>query len=374
MIINMEIKSKQLLLVVIGQLKVIADTTPFPTKEAVNAAKEAMIEMNKHRNLMSKECKRVDLWIDHPDKKKIEVYNYNITDWSIKGCDFIVFPQLLGKLKELGIIIEFYPRNVENGFPNPKFHIVLPKNFDVVCDIFNQKIFNDYSAEELRLFLSVVKVIKRKICKYSPYIFYIPYINFPDDIPRGKIDEIIDVLRHDFQIIYHNSTIGGMVNEQQVELRLYEDQVRILTLLYDSLNEAIMTISKKKIKADNTDSSKHKGLSYNPETGFGTFSETEFKLKQGSEYKNLFDVAYKNKGKMVNKDTVVRILEIDNKKKGADIAKVFETLGDRKSRKTDSRDVAITLKINDVVKTIRSKTGLKKKQFVQNSGTVTLDV
>ena len=116
-------------------------------------------------------------------------------------------------------------------------------------------------------------------------------------------------------------------------------------------------------------------LLYNLETGMGYFEDKEFKFRDGTIEFKLFNEAYQNYGKKVKREKVIEILNISKEEKNNDPSKVFsafsEYSGSRPKKRT-TREVTITESLNNVVKKIRTKTGLSPKQFVNNLGNITL--
>lgn len=111
---------------------------------------------------------------------------------------------------------------------------------------------------------------------------------------------------------------------------------------------------------------------FNPETGLGSNKKKEFRFGMDGDEYALFAATFKVRGKKVVKEDVNKILKI-SLVGGPDLAKVFSSLSDVKRRKTNE-EVNTTNKINDVVKNIRSKTGLTPKEFVNNNGNITLTI
>lgn len=118
-------------------------------------------------------------------------------------------------------------------------------------------------------------------------------------------------------------------------------------------------------------------FSYNPETGDGQYQDNKFRLTDNTEYRSLFDSCYAVRGKKLPKSEVVKILGFQTSESNndeVDLSEILSAIGDNKSRRKSISKVEITNKINLVVKTIRSKTGLKTGEFVNNSGNITLNI
>lgn len=112
---------------------------------------------------------------------------------------------------------------------------------------------------------------------------------------------------------------------------------------------------------------------YDINTGDGKFKDKEFRLKEETPYRKIFDACYLIKGEKLEKQQVVKILG-SNDKKDEDLGKILSALGDDVARKKSVSDVKITADINKAVITIRNKTGLNTKQLVNNGGNIILNV
>lgn len=116
-------------------------------------------------------------------------------------------------------------------------------------------------------------------------------------------------------------------------------------------------------------------FTYNTHTGDGNFKNKEFRLKEGTDYRKIFDAAFAEKGKKLPREKIIQILELVTEDQDANmLLRTLSSFGDSKPRKTSTADVRITSIINNEVKTIRSKTGLNNKEFVCNGGSITLNI
>jgi len=115
-------------------------------------------------------------------------------------------------------------------------------------------------------------------------------------------------------------------------------------------------------------------FNYNPETGDGLLKGKKFRLSDGVDYKKLFDATFLVKKKKLPREEVIKILCLEKQLGNVNTAAIFSALGDDKTRRKSTNEVAITNKINEVVKKVRSKTGLNTQEFVNNKGNITLNV
>lgn len=116
-------------------------------------------------------------------------------------------------------------------------------------------------------------------------------------------------------------------------------------------------------------------FSYNINTGDGQFKGKDFRLKEATNYRKIFDTAFIERGKKITKEKIIEILGLTiNDEDSTTLMNVLGAFGDSKPRKKSFTDVAITATINEEVKTIRNKTGLNNKQFVNNGGNLILNI
>ena len=116
-------------------------------------------------------------------------------------------------------------------------------------------------------------------------------------------------------------------------------------------------------------------FSYNPETGDGQFGSKSFRMTDGVNYKKIFDACFAIRGKKLERQEIIKILGMANStNEKIDLANVLEAIEGEGRRKKSGSEVTITNTINDIVKDIRNKTGLNTKEFVQNSGNITLNI
>ena len=111
---------------------------------------------------------------------------------------------------------------------------------------------------------------------------------------------------------------------------------------------------------------------YNPNTGDGQLRGKEFRLKDGTDYRKLFDACYAIKGEKLEKQKVIEILGLKDNNVG--IEKIFSALGDSKTRRKPNTEVLITRAITDIAKKIRDKTGLNTQELVNNGGNIILNI
>jgi hypothetical protein len=97
-------------------------------------------------------------------------------------------------------------------------------------------------------------------------------------------------------------------------------------------------------------------IEYNTQTGMGRVNNKKFKFKDGTSEYRLFSLLYENIGKKVGRYEVLLATQFYEDGENQDIA----------------RKAAETTNINDVMKTMREKTGLTPDELVNNNGNITL--
>lgn len=115
---------------------------------------------------------------------------------------------------------------------------------------------------------------------------------------------------------------------------------------------------------------------YNPETGDGRSLKQEFRLRENTNCKRLFDAVFAVRGHKLPQEKVKEILNLNTiPKTEIDSVKLLSAFGDReKAHRKTAKEIATTNQINKAVKEIREKTGLNTKELVNNTGNVTLTI
>lgn len=114
---------------------------------------------------------------------------------------------------------------------------------------------------------------------------------------------------------------------------------------------------------------------YNLNTGDGKFKSNKFRLTEKTTYRKIFDAAFTIRGEKVERQKVLNILGLEDvKPNDPDTGLLLSAIIGEKVRKKDNREIIITEKVNEVVKKIRTKTGLNPEEFVNNGGNIILNI
>jgi len=116
------------------------------------------------------------------------------------------------------------------------------------------------------------------------------------------------------------------------------------TVYFLLLNEALVESTHNKLFKN-----EGRKIRYNPITGVGLLRGKDFKFKDQQPEYFLFKDLYENYNRPVKKEVILKILK-------------------------HSDSTAGTLAINDLVKKIRARTGLKPNELVLNNGNITLSI
>lgn len=114
---------------------------------------------------------------------------------------------------------------------------------------------------------------------------------------------------------------------------------------------------------------------YNPETGDGNFKSKKFRLTDNKPYRKIFDACFAKRGRKLIRQDIIEIIGLsDMPHKEIDMARVMDAFEGANLRRKSDIDVKITNTVNDIAKEIRRKTGLDTDEFVNNSGSLTLNI
>ena len=208
--------------------------------------------------------------------------------------------------------------------------------------------------------------------------------DFLDTVLAMEKEGLLKILDIQYQKDIHRLVISSdLVWDDPIKIKvcvsnkLYQEELDVIKkteMIFEALGKRAQQeteINNREIK-EIIQPTQNKKFVYNPNTGDGQFGGKGFRLKDGTDYRKLFDACYAIKGEKLEKQKVIEILGLKDDNVG--IEKIFSALGDSKTRRKPNTEVLITRAITDIAKKIRDKTGLNTQELVNNGGNIILNI
>jgi len=186
----------------------------------------------------------------------------------------------------------------------------------------------------------------------------------PDELTHEfETGGLCDKLKNKNDYLDFINTLNGLKNTASIEYKIKESYFDRLgrehrfTLYSSRLCEIIIKDRKKfdnfckQTERQDIGNAGPKGVYYNPNTGVGYAYSKRFKFKNDQPDFSIFAELYKNINHSVSRSEILKMIG-------------YEEVG--------TKDTIATYKINEVVKKMRSMTGLNTDQIVNNNGAITL--